>query len=621
MGVLRVAGFAKAFGTQQLFNDVNIELRRGEKVGLIGPNGAGKTTLFRCILGLEQPDAGQVSLPVGDAIGYVEQEAQLGEKSLREELIDVYGDVIALEDNMRKLEAAIAEEKDETAMAALMRRYAEATETFERSDGYAYQNIIRRVASGLGFSDDDLHRPLETFSGGQRTRIGLMKALVRQPDFLFLDEPTNHLDINMVEWLEDYLCSYTGGVFVISHDRYFLDRVTGRILALEDETLRSYPGNYSAYLLQKNEQMASQRKAYEKQQVMIEKTEAFIDRYRAGVKAKQARGRQAQLARLERIAAPSEPTNFNFTLEPLTGSSERVAELLAVTAAYGDKLIFKDLSLLIRSGEGVALIGPNGIGKSTILRLLAGEIEPIEGTKKIGNRVKIGYFSQDHAEFLINKTILSDIMDDFGLGEERARGYLAAFLFGEDQIYKLMCDLSGGEKARLGLLKLMLSGANFLILDEPTNHLDITAKEAVETAMANYPGTFLVVSHDRYFLNKVASRIVELDNGCLTNYAGNYSYYVDKKKKAPPLQKTADQPERKKTNGSTPRAKDNARIIKKIELEITALEYELAALGVILNNPETHQDPEISRNCAEEYSLLEAKIAEKYAELLAVSEL
>ncbi len=620
MGILRVEGLSKAFGIDTLFTNVSFELRRGEKVGLIGANGTGKTTLLRCLMGCEQSDSGEIVLPAGETVGYVEQEAGKGNGTLYDELCSAYGDILKWQEKMRHLEQAIAAERDEEAQAALMREYADAVDRFERGGGYEYESNIRRVAFGLGFTDSDFGRELGTFSGGQKTRICLARALIRQPDFLFLDEPTNHLDIDMVEWLEEFLAGYPGGVLVISHDRYFLDKVTDRILELENGTLKAYTGNYSRYLQQKEEQTAALNRAFEKQQVFIAKTQAFIDRYRAGVKSKQARGREKRLARMERIVLPPESSRFDFfAFNPPGECAERVAELDKATAAYGERVIFENISLLIRRGDGVALVGPNGAGKTTLLKLLTGDLEVAGGTVKIGSRVKIGYFSQEHEGLNGRNRVLDEIMQEYGLSEERSRHYLGAFLFQGDDVFKVIGDLSGGEKARLAMLKLMLTGANFLILDEPTNHLDIPAKEAVEEAIMSFPGTFLTVSHDRYFLDKVANCIVELADGKLVEYNGNYSYYRDKKaaeQKAAAAAKTAEKPaENKKPAQQRRQHKQNTeRLLKKLELEIAALERAIAEIEEQLNDPASHADPAASRELAAEYERLQQELETRYDE-------
>ncbi|WP_312562868.1 ABC-F family ATP-binding cassette domain-containing protein [Anaerospora sp.] len=616
MGILRATDLTKSFGIETVFSGISFELRRGDKLGLIGANGAGKSTLMRCMLGLEAVDSGRVGIPEGETIGYVEQDASLGQGTLYDELSAAWQDVMQWQRDMARLEKEIAQEKDHERQQVLIKQYGRITEKFERGGGYEYENIIRRVASGLGFTGGDLDRPISAFSGGQKTRISLAKALARRPDFLFLDEPTNHLDISMVEWLEEYLKDYSGGVLIISHDRYFLDQVATGILELEQHRIDEYRGNYTRYLVQKAERVASHTAAYEKQQEYIAKTEAYIDRFRAGIKSKQARGRQSQLSRLERLAAPVQADTLTFSFAALSECADRVAELEKVTAGYGDTTVFANLSLLIRKAEGVALIGPNGAGKTTLLKLLTGDLAPKAGKVKLGSRVKVGYFAQEHENLNSANRMLDEIMADFGLGEERARTLLGSFLFSGDDVYKVIGALSGGEKARLALLKLMMTGANFLILDEPTNHLDIPAKEAVEEAILAFPGTFLTVSHDRYFLDKVADRVIELSEGNLADYVGNYSYYRDKiaanPVKAPvkaekPAAKAADN-----TGTAKPRKVDNTRLIEKLELEITELEIMVKVAERQLNDPASHADLEASRALAEEYAATKEKLSSKY---------
>ena len=532
MAILQLAGLTKAYGPETVFSDISFELRRGEKVGLIGGNGAGKTTLLRCILGEESADTGQISLSVGATTGYVDQNTGAWRQdateaaTLYDELCVAYRDVIDWQQEMRRLEMVIATEQQPELLAAAMAAYAAVTARFEGAGGYEYESNVRRVAYGLGFSTADLERHPDEFSGGQKTRIGLARALIRRPDFLFLDEPTNHLDIEMVEWLEDFLREYPGGVLIISHDRYFLDSVAERILELEAGRVDDYRGGYTDYLQQKAERREAQNRAVAKQQAYIARTEEYIRTYKAGIKSRQARGRQSILSRLERLAAPKETAGFDFfTFNPPGECAERVAEAVAVTAGYGQDAILRDLSLLVRQGEGVALVGANGAGKTTLLRLFTGELTPTSGKIKLGSRVKLGYFAQEHEGLQPGNRVLDEIMHEYAFSEERSRHYLGAFLFRGDDVFKIIRDLSGGEKARLALLKLMLTGANFLVLDEPTNHLDIDAREAVEEAIMNFPGTFLTVSHDRYFLDKVANRVVDLRDGALIEYPGNYSYY------------------------------------------------------------------------------------------------
>lgn len=618
MGIFKGINLTKFFGINKVFEDVSFEIKGGEKVGLIGANGSGKTTLMRCLLALEEADSGQVCLPSGEAIGYVEQNAALQDGTLWDELCVAYEDILQLKDKMKDLEKAIAAERNPDKLEALMADYGKVVERFERGGGYEYQNQIRKVAFGLGFLEDEFAHAVSSFSGGQKTRICLARALIRQPDFLFLDEPTNHLDIEMVEWLENFLQNYSGGVLIISHDRYFLDQVAGRILELENGRVTAYRGNYTSYLTQKAERLEAQWNAYEKQQEHIAKTEEYIRKYKAGIKCRQARGRESQLSRLERIAKPDEQDTLRLELLALGESAERVAELEAVTGGYGNNILFEKISLLIRRGEGVALVGPNGAGKTTLLKLIIGELAPIAGRVKLGSRVKVGYFAQEHEGLNEEYRLLDELMVEFGFGEEQARNYLGAFMFYGDDVFKFIGDLSGGEKARLALLKLMLTGANFLILDEPTNHLDIPAKEAVEEAILNYPGTFLAVSHDRYFLDKVAGRVLELQNGELREYLGNYSYYREKKA----LQSDAsaqiprnNEPKNKPEETLAQPTKTNKKSshnkpvdLDKLELKIKELEAYIKMLQYQLNDPQYNTDPEACQTLSQDLAQAQADI-------------
>lgn len=529
MGSIKVTGLCKAFGIDELFNNVSFEIRRGEHVGFVGANGTGKTTLMKCLLGKMEYDKGNVSIDTADTIGYVEQQAEMtGGATLYEELKGAFREVLALAADKAAMEAEIATDHSPEKLAA----YGRLTERFEQAGGYDYEHRIRQTAFGLGFTEEDLGKKTENFSGGQRTRVCLAAALLRKPDFLFLDEPTNHLDVGMIEWLENFLRSYPGGVLIISHDRFFLDRVANRILEIDNKQVTAYEGNYSYYMKVREQRRAAQLTAYEKQQEHIKKTEEYIRKYKAGIKAKQARGRQSQLNRLERLVRPAETAAFNyFAFNPPGECAQRVAELEEVGYAFPDthKWLFRQLNLLIRKGDGVAIVGPNGAGKTTLLRLLIGELAPNEGHIKLGSRVKLGYFSQQHEGLNMERTLLEELEYDFGLSEEQSRKYLGAFLFHGDDVFRLVGALSGGEQSRLAFLKLMLTGANVLVLDEPTNHLDIPAKEAVEEALSTFPGTYIAVSHDRYFLDKVANCVVEIEDGRITEYDGNYSYYREKK--------------------------------------------------------------------------------------------
>ena len=642
MGTIKVAGLSKAYGIDELFNDVSFEIKRGDRVGFVGANGAGKSTLMRCVLGMEEYDKGAISRDSADTIGYVEQQADLEiSGTLYDELKSAFSDVTALEAAKETLEAELAGDHDEEKLA----QYGRIVDRFEHMGGYDFESNIRRAAFGLGFSEEDLQRPVEHFSGGQRTRVGLAKALLREPDFLFLDEPTNHLDIEMIEWLEGFLQGYTGGVLIISHDRFFLDKVTNRIFELENKQLTAYDGNYSHYMKVREQRRAAQLSAYEKQQEYIKKTEEYIRRYKAGIKSKQARGRQSQLNRLERIIKPADTAAFNyFAFNPPAECAQRVAELEDISYRFPDRTLFEHVDLLIRKGDGVAIVGPNGAGKTTLLRLLVGELESPTGRLKIGSRVKIGYFSQQHEGLHMERSLLDEMLYEYGLDEEQARRYLGAFLFRGDEVLRQIGELSGGEQSRLAFLKLMLTGANFLILDEPTNHLDIPAKEAVEEALSTFPGTYITVSHDRYFLDKVANCVLELSNGKLTEYDGNYSYYREKKDeelkeaakiaetglqhesigkknatKALPVTATKekhdeDQRENVARRGAIKSMSDDkrAQLVHRAEAQIATIEMDLKNLELTMNSSQIQADPVQSMEIAQEYEAKTRELDEWY---------
>ena len=635
LGILRVQGLGKSFGIDELFHDVNFDVARGDKVGFVGPNGAGKSTLMKCLMGLEEYDKGHIALDPADTIGYMEQQSDFTHDTLHEELLSAFSDIIALGERKTSLEKQIEQASDDAALESLMKEYSRVSDKFEQLGGYDYESRLRRVAFGLGFNEADFAKSPTLFSGGQRTRICLVKALLREPDFLFLDEPTNHLDIAMIEWLEGFLSNYKGGVLLISHDRFFLDKVATKILDLENKTTVLYEGNYTTAMRVKSDRRAALESAYAKQQEHIRETEEYIRRYKAGIKAKQARGREKQLQRLERIILPPQKAAFNyFMFHKPEECAQRVAELDDVSVSFGSHKIFSHLSLLIRKGDGVAIVGPNGAGKTTLLRLMLGELESPTGNVKIGSRVKIGYYSQQHEGLSPSNTVFDEILSSFGMNDEQARHCLGAFLFKGDDIYKLVGDLSGGEKSRLALLKLMLTGANFLVLDEPTNHLDIPAKEAIEEALMAFPGTFIVVSHDRYFLDRVTNITCELADGHLTQYNGSYSYYREKKLEMEKENeeaalrvesaKTAPQPSKaapKKDGGRTEKIVASAMsadkltmMVQKCEATIAMFEAELKGLEFQMNDPDVQADPQKSHEIADAYAKKEQEIADKYAE-------
>jgi ATP-binding cassette, subfamily F, member 3 len=629
--LLQVTNLSKAYGENTILQGVFLQVQAGERIGIVGANGAGKTTLFRCIIGLETPDTGEIHITEGVRLGYLQQNTDWSASgSVWDELVDVYADVIQLKHCIDVLAEKMAHVELPThELDEVMKEYGKHVDWFERADGYNIEFTIKRVARGLGFSEIDERRLVSTLSGGEKTRLSLAKLLLRKPDLLLLDEPTNHLDIQMVEWLESFLLEYGGGVIVISHDRYFLDRVTNKTFAVESGTGTMYPGNYSQYILLKEEQREASERAFDKQKKWIEKTEAFIDRYRAGIKAKQARGRLSQLSRVERLSRPDEERMLgDIVFEPMERSGDRVLDLVDIEVKYDNQVILTNINCAIRRGEGVALVGPNGAGKTTLLKVITGQVKRNFGQCRIGSKVKIGYFSQHHENVTLENSALVEIMNEFGFTENVARKYLALFLFQGDDVFKRIVELSGGERARIVLLKLLLSGANFLILDEPTNHLDIPSKEAVEEALQNYAGTFLVVSHDRYFLDRIVNRVLDLEKGKIHEYLGGYTYFQNKKKEKA-INNTPQPTVLVENKGIKDRKEKHqkinyAKLITEIEKEIAMMEAEIKEVTQLLSNENVYEDITVISQLTERYQNLTQKLNDKMEEwescMLAVNE-
>lgn len=616
MAVLKISGLSKSFGIKTVFENVSFEVRSGERIGLVGANGAGKTTLLKCIMGAEEADKGSVKASDGAIIGYLRQDFNYTSHTIREEMEDAWKDVLYYKDRMetlaRELESSRSDEK-------LVEAYGRAEARFEFLGGYDYESTTRKILTGLGFSDDDWDRDIHSFSGGQKVRINLAAAFVRHPDFLLLDEPTNHLDMGMLEWLEEYLRSYKGGILMISHDRYFLDGAATGIIDLENHHIRSFRGGYTRYMETKENQDRAYEKAYEKQQEHIKETEEYIRRYKAGIKAKQARGRQSQLNRLVRLEKPVHQASLRFHFDPPQECADKVLDVLRVEGSYGSHILFKDLTIHIKKGETVGLIGPNGAGKTTILKMITGEKKPDTGFIQLGNNVKMGYYSQEQERLHPKLTVLDEVRDTFNFGEKEARNILGMFLFRGDDVFKTVGMLSGGEKARLSLLCLFLEKPNFLILDEPTNHLDIPTREIMEDAIEAFGGTCLVVSHDRYFLDKVADRILELDHGKLTEYLGNYSYYKEKKQDLEAFEKDRNGKEEEEEKEKEEKPRENEHQVKTevsaadvsklshVEMEIGRLEATMKMYTVQMSmNPENYAE------LADEYEEAKKKLDKLY---------
>ena len=631
---IRMIGLGKSFGVRQVFSNVSFEIKEGDRIALVGPNGAGKSTLLKCILGIEELDEGQVVMSPVASIGYLQQDVNLGDASLAEEIETAWEDVHALENKLQELTAYLetheASESDLQRLDYLQNR-------LEWLGGYDYEQKTKRIVYGLGFTDEDLYKPANAFSGGQKTRINLAKALVRSPDFLFLDEPTNHLDMDMLEWLEGYLSSYRGGILIVSHDRYFMDRIVTGVVELDHHKATTYRGNYSRYVAQREERLKADTIAYEKQQEYIKKMEEYIDKYRAGIKSKMARGRQSQLNRLERLEAPETSHSLDFKFPPAAMSADKVLVLDHVSIGYKtDDPIIDDVSMVVRRGESVALIGPNGAGKSTMVKAIVGELFPTEGHIDIGNRVQVGYFSQEHEELHDRWQVVDEIINNYNFTEEKARNVLGSFLFKGDDVFKLVGDLSGGERARLALLKLFLQGDNFLILDEPTNHLDVPTREIVERALQQFGGTCFIISHDRYFLDQVSTRTLVLENKGITEYLGNYSYYKEKLKEqndiaalTEPVEEVPKDKAKTETkvvsSNDESKPKPNTYMVEKqlaeVEGEIARLEATMKMYEVQLANPVVQQDLEEMANISKQLSDTESSLQTLYEKWEHFSEL
>ena len=532
--ILSCQGISKSFGEKVILEDASFHIEEREKAALIGNNGAGKTTLLRIIMNELHADSGQVVLMKDRQIGYLAQYQDVqGHRTVYEELLSTKQYIIDMEERMRSMELEMKHASGEE-LDRLMNSYTRLTHEFELENGYAYKSELMGVLNGLGFAEEDFNKQVATLSGGQKTRVALGKLLISKPDILLLDEPTNHLDMESIAWLETYLLNYPGAVFIVSHDRYFLDKVVTKVIEIEAGHVRMYSGNYSAYAEKKAQLRDAQYKAYLNQQRDIKHQEAVIVKLKSFNREKsikRAESREKMLNKIQRIEKPLEVrSQMRLSLEPRVVSGNDVLTVEELAKSFPQQKLFSNISFQIKRGERVALIGNNGTGKTTMLKILNGLLDADAGSFSLGAKVQIGYYDQEHHVLHAEKTIFQEISDTYPtLTETEIRNMLAAFLFTGDDVFKEISALSGGERGRVSLAKLMLSEANFLILDEPTNHLDITSKEILEKALNNYTGTLLYVSHDRYFINQTATRILDLTHHTFVNYIGNYDYYLEKK--------------------------------------------------------------------------------------------
>ena len=531
--ILACNNISKAFGTTQILSGVSFHINEREKAAIVGINGAGKSTLLKIIMKELATDEGEVILSKGSTIGYLAQHQNLAsDNSILSEMMTVKQDVIDLDRNIRTLEQEMKHVEGEI-LNQMLTTYTRLIHEFELKNGYAYQSEVTGILKGLGFREEDFEKKVNTLSGGQKTRIALGKLLLSKPDIILLDEPTNHLDLISIAWLETFLLNYNGAVIVVAHDRYFLDKVVSKVVELDNTKCTTFEGNYSDYATKKTMLRNAMLKQYLNQQQEIKHQEEVIAKLRSFNREKsikRAESREKMLDKIERVERPTDHTQMHFDLEPQITSGNDVLTIQGLSKTYDKLTLFTDLNFEIKRGEKVAIIGNNGTGKTTILKIINGQATADSGEVRLGSKVKVGYYDQEHQVLNPNKTLFEELQDEYpNLDNTKVRNILAAFLFTEDDVFKRIKDISGGERGRVSLAKLMLSEANLLILDEPTNHLDITSKEILENAINHYSGTVLYVSHDRYFINKTATRILDLTEQNLLNYIGDYDYYLEKK--------------------------------------------------------------------------------------------
>ncbi|HEX7956055.1 MAG TPA: ABC-F family ATP-binding cassette domain-containing protein [Pyrinomonadaceae bacterium] len=630
--LFRLSDVYKSYGAQDVLRGASVQVNPGEHVGLVGRNGAGKTTLFRLVTGEETPDRGDLVRARGVKLGLLEQHVDFEPgTTVHEAALAAFGQLQAIEHEMHQLEHRMAEAGDD--LEAVLARYSDLQHEFERQGGFEYAARAEAILQGLGFERDTWTTPTEILSGGQKNRLGLARLLLAEPDVLLLDEPTNHLDVNAVEWLEEFLAAYKSAYVIISHDRYFLDRACTRIVEVELGKGVSYTGNYSAFLVEREERREIQMRAYENQQHLIAKTEEFIRRNLAGQKTKQAKSRRTMLQKLDRVEAvrPDQPQG-NFQLQKVERAGTYVLTVKDAAVGYPDTLLAAGINFVLKRGECLGIIGPNGSGKTTFLKTVLGKLPQLDGEIRWGTNVSVGYYAQSLDDLDDRNEIIMELRrvapSTATAGE--LRGFLARFLFTGDDVYKHVRDLSGGEKGRLALAKLIYSNVNVLVLDEPTNHLDIPSREALEEALDAYEGTIITISHDRYFLDRVATQILALDGeGGAEHYDGDYTEYHDWKaerraeeaaaraaeaRPAPRAESRPAEPPAKQRGGKGAKKKGGGRDPQAVEAEIAAAERRLAALGEEMATPAAARDRGRLARLNEDYKKAEERLRELYEE-------
>lgn len=640
--ILACQKITKAFGGDTVLNDINFLINEGEKTALIGINGAGKTTLLKIITGEYEADSGEVILQKGASMGYLSQVIDVtSHRTIYEEMLDAKKEIINMEQKIHTLEQDISRLSGEELEKA-MENYSRLTDRFEKANGYAWKSEIVGVLKGLGFTEPEFDTPIHTLSGGQKTRVALSRILLTQPDIILLDEPTNHLDMEAIRWLETFLSNYRRAVLIVSHDRYFLDRVVSKVIEIEGGNSKTFLGNYSQYAEKKKAQRDAQMKLYLNQQQEIKHQEEVITKLRSFNREKsirRAESREKMLDKIEKVEKPVElNSRMRISLEPEVISGNDVLTIENLSKSFENKPLFRNLNLSIQRGEVVGLLGANGTGKTTLLKIINRHLRPDSGKIHYGAKVSIGYYDQEQHVLNDEKTIFDEISDAYPkLTNTRIRNVLAAFLFTGDRVFQKIGTLSGGEKGRVSLAKLMLSNANFLILDEPTNHLDIQSREILEDAINDYEGTVFYVSHDRYFINQTATRILDLSPEGIVNYKGNYTYYLEQKEagniaadsesvadikatEETPASSTSSKEDWKKSREEAARQRKRANELKKTEAEISRLEEENDTIKNEMNNPEIASNVSRLMELSTQYEQNETALLELYDKWEALSE-
>lgn len=638
MIVLSLNNISKSYIVDKILDDVTFSINEGDKVGLVGLNGAGKSTLFNIIANELSPDDGTVNIPKNYRVSLLEQHLFDDEsKTIYNELLDVFKYLETMENELREIEAEITKESenpDSKKFENLMNKYATLSEKFQEQNGYGYKSEIRGVLRGLGFSEEEFDKKISELSGGQKARVSLGKILLENPEILLLDEPTNHLDIEAIDWLEKYIKDYRGTIIVISHDRYFLDNSISRVLHLENGKVNLYNGNYSDFIKKRKASLDSLKRQYDNQQKEIARQEAMIKKFEQfnGQRfVKLVKSRQKMLDKIKRMDDPEVSSKrASIRFEPSVQSGNDVLSLKDLSVGYEkDSPLFEKINADVYKGDHIGIIGPNGIGKTSLIKTIQDILKPIEGEINIGHNVNIGYFDQEQTNVNDDNIVLDEIWDEYPkLTHTEIRNLLARFLFIGDDIYKEVSALSGGEKSRLSLLKLMLSKTNFLLMDEPTNHLDIDSKEVLEDAISNYDGTVIVISHDRYFLNKISDKIWELTSEGLKEYLGNYSYYLEKKDKEnmkeeeteSEITKTQLNAQRKKEREQQKERQRERKKVKELEKKISELEEEISELETLSFDPEIYSDHEKIVELNKEIESKKDSLNEVYEEWIELTE-